>query len=86
MSQLIYEAASLGAMTVLFGNVVSCLLDFAILSPKLKMKLPLLSNKDRFYEMGIVLFLTGVSIHLFCELVGINRWYCRHGNACRGKS
>jgi len=85
MSQLIYEAVSVGAMTVLFGNVVACLLDFAILSPKLKMKLPLLSNKDRFYEMGIVLFLTGVSIHLFCELVGINRWYCRNGNACRGK-
>ena len=85
MSQLIYEAASVGAMTVLFGNVVACLLDFAVLSPKLKMKLPLISNKDRFYEMGIILFLTGVSIHLFCEFIGINRWYCRHGNACKSK-
>lgn len=83
MSQLIYEAASVGVMTVLFGNVIACVLDFAILSPKLKTKLPIISSRDNFYQMGILLFLTGVSIHLFCELVGLNRWYCREGFACK---
>ena len=83
MSQLIYEAASVGAITILFGNVVSCVLDFVVLSPKLKMKLPISSSRDKFYEMGIVLFLTGVSIHLFCELMGINKWYCKNGYACK---
>ena len=38
MSQLIYEAISVGILTVLFGNVIACVLDFAVLSPKLKMK------------------------------------------------
>lgn len=83
MSQLIYESVSVGALTVLFGNVVACLLDFAVLSPNLKMKLPLLATKDRFYEKGILLFLTGVCIHLFSELLGINKWYCRNGRACK---
>ena len=36
MSQLIYEAISVGIMTVLFGNIIACVLDFAIISPKLK--------------------------------------------------
>tara|TARA_Y100000389_G_C17468992_1_gene528500 strand:- start:5965 stop:6219 length:255 start_codon:yes stop_codon:yes gene_type:complete len=83
MSQLIYEASSVGVMTVLFGNVIACVLDFAILSPKLKTKLPLMTSRDNFYQMGILLFLTGVSIHLFCELVGLNRWYCKEGFACK---
>lgn len=84
MSQLIYEAASLGAMTVFFGNVTACIMDFMILSPRLKLKLPLTRiAKDKFYEMGILLFLTGVLIHLFCEIAGINRWYCKEGFACR---
>lgn len=83
MSQLIYEASSVGVMTILFGNVIACVLDFAILSPKLKTKLPLMTSRDNFYQMGILLFLTGVSIHLFCELVGLNRWYCKEGFACK---
>ena len=83
MSQLIYESISVGIMTVLFGNVIACVLDFAILSPKLKTKLPIMSSRDNFYQMGILLFLTGVFIHLFCELMGLNRWYCREGFACK---
>tara|TARA_B100001758_G_scaffold247390_1_gene265033 strand:+ start:4456 stop:4710 length:255 start_codon:yes stop_codon:yes gene_type:complete len=83
MSQLIYEAISVGVITVLFGNVIACVLDFAVLSPKLKMKLPLRTSRDNFYQMGILLFLTGASIHIFCELMGINKWYCREGFACK---
>ncbi len=84
MSRLIYEAVSVGMLTVFFGNVTACIMDFMVLSPGLKLKLPLARfSKDKFYEMGILLFLTGVLIHLFCEIVGINRWYCREGFACR---
>ena len=34
-------------------------------------------------RLGILLFLTGASMHLFCVLVGINKWYCREGFACK---
>ena len=30
------------------------------------------------------LFFTGVLVHLICEVVGLNKWYCRNGVACRG--
>jgi len=83
MSSLLYEAVSVGAMTVVFGNVTACMLDFLILSPNLKLKLPFTGNKDKLYDMGIVLFLTGVFLHLFCELLGINKWYCKEGFACK---
>ena len=29
------------------------------------------------------IFLVGASIHLFCEFTGINKWYCKNGNACK---
>jgi len=43
------------------------------------------SKKDwnKNYAMEIALFLTGVFAHLFCEFSGINRWYCKNGNACQ---
>ena len=28
-------------------------------------------------------FVTGVIIHLLCEGTGINKWYCKNGNACK---
>lgn len=30
-----------------------------------------------------ILFLTGFTIHLLCEFLGLNKWYCFHGNACK---
>ena len=29
-----------------------------------------------------VLFLTGILTHLICEYTGVNKWYCKNGNAC----
>lgn len=28
------------------------------------------------------LFLLGFLIHIFCEISGINTWYCKNGSAC----
>jgi hypothetical protein len=28
-------------------------------------------------------FLTGALVHILCELFGVNKWYCKSGNACR---
>lgn len=30
-----------------------------------------------------VLFTTGVLSHLFFEGAGLNKWYCKNGNACK---
>lgn len=79
MSQLIYEAFSVGVITVFFGNVTACILDFLVLAPRLKIKLPFPIEKDNFYQMGIMLFLTGVFAHLTLELTGVNKWYCKNG-------
>ena len=34
---------------------------------------------------GVLLsfFITGVTIHLLCEITGLNKKYCKHGNACK---
>ncbi len=41
---------------------------------------PLRSPRDA----AIAGFLLGAALHLGFELSGANRWYCVHGNACRG--
>jgi hypothetical protein len=34
---------------------------------------------------GVLLsfFITGVIIHLLCEVTGLNKKYCKYGNACK---
>ena len=34
-------------------------------------------------DMYLRIFILGASIHLFCEFTGVNRWYCKNGNACK---
>ncbi len=29
------------------------------------------------------LFVIGVAVHLFCEFTNINKYYCKHGDACK---
>jgi len=42
-------------------------------------------NLNEKYIKQISPFLTGVIIHLTCELVGANKWYCKNGYACSKK-
>jgi hypothetical protein len=28
-------------------------------------------------------FFTGFLIHIILELIGVNKYYCKHGNSCR---
>jgi len=77
--QLLIEAIIVGIAVVLFGTVVSWLLKgtFAVDLP------PVCKDWNKNYVMEIALFLTGVVTHLFFEFTDVNRWYCKHGNACR---
>ena len=34
------------------------------------------------YDKYIILFLVGVFTHVLCEVIGLNKLYCKYGNAC----
>jgi hypothetical protein len=68
--QLLYEAISIGILVIIMGYLIIYLMK--------EMKL----NMSRDNQMTLGFFILGVSIHLFCEFTGINKWYCKNGNAC----
>ena len=78
MFQVLLEAIVVGIMTVIFGNIAGFLV-----SPFFKTAGDTCKNWNQFYVMEISLFLTGFLIHIFCELSGINKWYCINGAACK---
>lgn len=79
MLRLLVEAVVVGLLTVAVGSLVGWGVGRAMGSD-----LPdTCKDWNKNYIMEICLFLTGVVIHLLCEAVGINRWYCKNGFACR---
>lgn len=78
MLQLFIEALVVGIAVVIFGTVASW---FAGLFFKTKLP-PVCEDWNKNYVMEIALFLTGVLTHLFFELVGANKWYCKNSYAC----
>ena len=64
--KLIIEAVAVG-----IGLVVLWYL-FNIINKKF-------TNKD---NIMITLFIVGALFHLIAEFSGVNKWYCRNGNAC----
>ena len=80
MYRLIVEAILVGIMVVIIGNIVGFLLS------KIKTISPVTDavckDWNKYYIMEISLFVTGVFVHLLCELIGLNKWYCKNGYAC----
>ena len=72
--KLLVESIVVGVITVAIGTIVGVVLD----------KLVKVSKKiNKKYVTFICLFFTGLLIHLICEFTGINKWYCKNGNACK---
>ena len=67
--QLIKEAIVVGIATVIVGYLVYKSTKKLDINQKVKNLLNL--------------FITGLVIHLVCEYSGINKWYCKNGNACQ---
>lgn len=40
-------------------------------------------NPQTTVGMVVLGFVLGFLFHLFCEVVGLNGFYCRHGHACQ---
>ena len=76
--KLLVEAIAVGIITVFVGYTISWIISrFLTKADELNKEF----NKN--YIMELVLFLTGMCIHLLCEVSGINSWYCENGVACQ---
>jgi len=76
--RLLIEASVVGIVVVVMGTFVTWILGntFSVDLP------PVCKDWNKNYVMEISLFLTGFFTHLFFELIKINKWYCKYGNAC----
>ena len=76
--KLLIEAFIVGIATVVIGTIVGFIIGRSI-----SVDLPKLCKEwNKNHIMEISLFFTGFILHLLCEYSGINRWYCKNGNAC----
>ena len=76
--RLLIEAVVVGIITVVVGYIV-----IWILSNFNKDAKDINKEWNKNHIMELVLFLTGICIHLLCEVSGINSWYCENGLACQ---
>jgi hypothetical protein len=73
--KLLIEAVVVGIMTSIIGTIMSYIF-MAIQEKKLFVKF------DFWRYVVVSNFLTGVLIHYICEYTGLNKFYCKYGNAC----
>lgn len=76
MANLFIEALVVGLVSGFFGLIISTAL--MLFSHKFSWK-----KYDFWPRVFLSFFLTGLLLHLVFEWVGANKWYCRHGNACK---
>ena len=76
--RLLIEAVIVGIITVVVGYIVTW-----IVSNFNKDAKDINKEWNKNHIMEIVLFLTGICVHLLCEVSGINSWYCENGLACQ---
>lgn len=82
MIKLLLESFFVGLLTVIIGSIV--VFTFSKINKKIQPDLEYSkknNNWNKYYIMEQSLFSTGVIIHLLCELLGINTWYCKNGYA-----
>lgn len=69
MQKLLIEALFVGVLVVVIGMAINMCME--------KVKL------ERTRKQVLALFISGVVTHIICEYVGLNKWYCKNGNACK---
>ena len=76
---LLFEAIAVGIVVLAVGTLVGF-----IMGKFMKVDLPKACrqwNKNHIMELS--LFITGALTHVIFELLGLNKWYCIHGRACK---
>ena len=76
--KLLIEALFSGIIVVIVGSIIGYGLGkvMGVDLPKICKEW----NKNHIMELS--LFLTGFFTHILCEFSGINKIYCKKGNAC----
>lgn len=76
--RFIVEALIVGIVVVIVGSATGY-----IVGKFNDVDLPKVCKKwNKNHVMEISLFITGVLSHFIFEILGLNRWYCKHGGAC----
>ena len=73
MKDLILESIIIGVITSILGNLIFKIL---VKINNNEMIDEVLDKYKKNYFLQIVLFFTGVFIHLLLEYVGLDKWYC----------
>jgi len=74
----ILEALIVGILVIIVGN-----LSVYLVGKQFSVNLPdICDTWNKYYTMEMSLFLTGFLTHIICQLTGINKWYCKYGDAC----
>jgi type VI protein secretion system component VasK len=79
-TQFLKELIVVGLSAVIVGLVVTWIV---MQLTKSKHVAPGGSSKEHWLYCALIFFITGVLLHLIYEAAGWNKWYCKHGNACR---
>lgn len=77
--RLLKEAIIVGILIVFFGTIISFIISKFYVTDLP----PACKDWNKNFVMEICLFLTGFIAHVVFEFMGINKWYCKHGNACK---
>ena len=77
--KLLIEALSVGIITGFVGFLISTSLMY-ITSKNFSLK-----KYHFWFQVFFSYFITGFLIHLLFEMLGLNKWYCKYGNACQNK-
>lgn len=76
MNKIILESLIIGVITLIIGNLVTNLLfKFKDVDDNESLDSTLVKYSNS-YIFHIILFLTGVILHLLLEYVGLENWYC----------
>lgn len=76
MANIFVEALFVGIVSGIFGLIISTI--FMLFSKDFSWK------KYHFWPQVLLsFFVTGFILHLVFEIAGANKWYCKHGNACK---
>lgn len=76
MIKLVVEALVVGVSVVVMGLLVHLLFGYHAKHAHSE------TMNQEMIDLVITLFFTGFFLHLLFEVTGINKWYCKNGNAC----